>query len=276
VASIAPHAFESSSLKSVNLPSGITSVGEYAFAYGLLDGGDFTYLKSLDLPSKLKSLGNFALSGLVVQNEVNIPATVSTIGVASLPIAREINFLGDAPAVGADASVKWNSPFSFSRFYAADAPEQGTEYITALAAKQGWQNRTFADKHIVLDTDPRPAKPTVTWAVIKETCPQPQTRIVVAVTAASSVSYQLKVTKALSSYTDVYFGDPATNHLPLNPCLPLSKFKAPAGSTYFYAKWAPALSFAVVPISDLGARGPEYVIDTKGVKSVSTGIYGGN
>ena len=104
----------------------------------------------------------------------------------------------------------------------------------------------------------------------------PQTRIVIAVTPTDSVTYQLKITKALAGFTDVYLGAPASSRLIKDPCLPTSKFKSPAGSLYFETTWSPSLQFAIVPISAIGARGPEYLIDTKGVKSVSTGIYGGN
>ena len=266
VTRIADSAFKFGRLTSITLPSTITDIGAYAFFWD-----DYwntsVYMRSFVLPPHLKTLGDYALLNLVVDSPIDIPESVTSLGRSSLPVSSEFHFLGDAPTTT-------GSPFTYSDFYLADPTSAATEYITALAAKTGWQSHSLGGKHIVLDTDSKPETPKVTWAVIKESCPEPQTYLVIAVTPVTGVTYKTRISKQLQYFKNVFFGNASRSRLPSNRCLRLSTFHPPSGSIYFSELWSSSLTYSVVPFSSDGARGPAYTISIRG--GVRAGTHGGN
>ena len=277
VTSIGDAAFAFSQLKSIQWPSTITSIGAQAFDWGNSGGEDRSYLSSLVLPPNLRTLGNSALSGFVVDKPLQVPATVTSVGVSSFPSVDTVNFLGDAPSVKKDPTQKWTSPFIY-RFVNSNNPMHAdTEYVTALGGKTGWQTRSLAGTHVTLDTDPMPELPKAKWAILKGTCKRPPTWIVFAVKPVSNVSFKVKTSQRLSSIQrELLFGKPGTTSPSAISCLPLAKLKAPAGWIIFEEFWDPTLSYSLLPISDLGARGPEYAIKSTGKQKLAAGSAGSN
>ena len=105
VTSIGKTAFDECDFKSVTIPSGVTSIGDYAFCYcdkltsvtipstvTSIEEGAFAEcsgLKSVTIPSSVKSIGYaaFAFSGL---RSVTIPASVTSIGTSAFACCSEL------------------------------------------------------------------------------------------------------------------------------------------------------------------------------------------
>lgn len=64
--------YYSYSLQSVTIPSGVTSIGSYAFAYNLF--------RSVTIPSSITSIGNNAFANSHTLQSVTIPSSVTSIG----------------------------------------------------------------------------------------------------------------------------------------------------------------------------------------------------
>ena len=74
VTSIGDYAFyKCESLTSVDLPDGVTSIGNYVFAY-------CNSLTSIDLPDSVTSIGDFAFSNSTKLTTIDIPDSVTSIG----------------------------------------------------------------------------------------------------------------------------------------------------------------------------------------------------
>ena len=73
VTSIAPHAFEKSSLTEIEIPASITHIGEYAFA-------ECSALASVTLHDGLQSIGTYAFWGCSALTELSLPDSVVEIG----------------------------------------------------------------------------------------------------------------------------------------------------------------------------------------------------
>jgi hypothetical protein len=79
VTSIGNYAFYGcNQLVSIDIPSSVTSIGNYAF-YGC------NQLVSIDIPSSVTSIGNYAFNGCTSLATVSIPTSVTSIGVSAFP-----------------------------------------------------------------------------------------------------------------------------------------------------------------------------------------------
>lgn len=94
VYAIGDDAFASTAIKSVTIPSGVTSIGKRAFKYSSLaaisipdsvtavDSWAFSYCKSLtkiDLPDSITSMGDHVFQDAKMLTEVNIPKNLTTL-----------------------------------------------------------------------------------------------------------------------------------------------------------------------------------------------------
>jgi len=126
-----------SSLQRIELPSGITSIEDWAF-------GNCTSLTKIELPSNLVSVERKLFHGCTNLTSIHIPASVKTIGsevFSSCSDLTKLFFEGDAPALSSDSFVglngtkiyyredkNWNS-FDFSD-YGGDVTWFSVRYFT--------------------------------------------------------------------------------------------------------------------------------------------------
>ena len=66
-------AFECKSLKNIEIPSSVTTIGDYAFV-------DCESLKNIKIPSSVTKIGESAFSGCVSLKNIEIPSSVTKIG----------------------------------------------------------------------------------------------------------------------------------------------------------------------------------------------------
>jgi hypothetical protein len=101
VTSIGDYAFDQAiGLYSITIPNSVTTIGDYAFAS--------TSLMSITLPNNLTTIGNSAFDGSSILTSITIPSTVTTIGDNAFYFAislESVRFEGDAPSVGNGAFV---------------------------------------------------------------------------------------------------------------------------------------------------------------------------
>ncbi len=94
------YAFQNNStLVSIVLPEGITTIGDYAF----YNSYSTSKLKSVTLPNSLKSIGTYAFDGCKSLSKINIPNSVTSIGtyvfsgcssLVSIEIPNNVTYIG--------------------------------------------------------------------------------------------------------------------------------------------------------------------------------------
>ncbi|MDE5548583.1 MAG: leucine-rich repeat domain-containing protein, partial [Clostridia bacterium] len=90
------------SLVSIQLPSGLQSIGEQAF-------WACTSLAKLDLPSGLQSIGTLAFAFCTALKEIIIPRSVETMGTYVFQGAQNITIYCEAASKPNKWSADWNA-----------------------------------------------------------------------------------------------------------------------------------------------------------------------
>ncbi|MBR4042045.1 MAG: leucine-rich repeat domain-containing protein [Bacteroidaceae bacterium] len=73
---IGDNAFKNSTITSITIPQGVTSIGNHAFS-------DCKNLTSITIPEGVKSIGDYAFSGCSSLSSINIPESVTSIGLGA-------------------------------------------------------------------------------------------------------------------------------------------------------------------------------------------------
>ena len=89
-------------LKSYNIPSGVTSIGTYAFA-------DCSSLTSVTIPSGVTSIGAGAFSGCSSLTSVTIPSSVTSIGPGAFSGCNKLTHIYCGFAEGAVSGAPWGA-----------------------------------------------------------------------------------------------------------------------------------------------------------------------
>ncbi len=98
VTSIGNHAFYCCRLKSINIPNSVTSIGDYAFS-------DCRSLTSINIPNSVTSIGYYTFSKCISLTSINIPNGVTSIGNHAFYCCRlkSINIPNSVTSIGVAA-----------------------------------------------------------------------------------------------------------------------------------------------------------------------------
>ncbi len=128
---IGPYAFANCSLKEINIPKTVTSMGVYAFLNN-------RSLEKIELEEGVTIIGDGAFQSVKALKEVTIPASVTRVGAAAFYFCdslKEVTFLGDAPKeVGSGAFGKPNKNIKI--YYNGSA--------------KGWDTTTLKDDYTLV------------------------------------------------------------------------------------------------------------------------------
>ena len=126
--SAVPWRSSASSIKSVSISSGITTIGNYSF-------DSCTYLTQVSIPNTVTSIGNYAFNKCVSLTSITIPNSVQTIGssafsgnslLASISMGTGLTNIGNSAFYNAKSltSITWGSnvtSIGIAAFYGASA-----------------------------------------------------------------------------------------------------------------------------------------------------------
>jgi hypothetical protein len=114
VISIGNNAFQNINISSINIPSSVTSIGEYVFS-------GCSALTSINIPSSVTSIEQYVFSGCSALTSINIPSSVTSIeqyafsgchALTSINIPFSVTSIGDGAFIGCRALTSINIPFS--------------------------------------------------------------------------------------------------------------------------------------------------------------------
>jgi len=106
--------FSSCGLKSVRLPDGIQTIGDYCFSF-------CTSLISIDLPDSIQTIGKYCFAGCTSLELINLPDSIQTIegycfagctSLKSINLPDSIHYLGDGCFSGYTFNESWDLPDS--------------------------------------------------------------------------------------------------------------------------------------------------------------------
>ena len=113
VTSIGASAFRGSSLESITIPEGVTSIGTSSIS-------DCSSLKSISLPDSILSIGDYAFSGCGSLGSISLPDSVTSIGASafrgssleSITIPEGVTSIGESTFSGCTSLVSISIPDS--------------------------------------------------------------------------------------------------------------------------------------------------------------------
>lgn len=90
-------------LRSVELPDGLTTLGDFAFAY-------CTWIESVKLPQNITHIGSFAFAGCFELKSIDIPDSVKTIGERAFVACSRLSTV----TIGAESQLESIGAYAFS------------------------------------------------------------------------------------------------------------------------------------------------------------------
>ncbi len=163
----APWYDKSDEITCINVQSGVTGIGAYAFYFcnslnevsleeGLLSIGDFAFarcgwLQSIDIPDSVKSIGDSAFYGCISLNNISIPEGMTTISVSTFASCSDLVRVDIPRSVTTVESNAFDVCDSLSDVYYSDTKAQWDE----ISIDEGNEPLTSAAIHCI-DGDVEP------------------------------------------------------------------------------------------------------------------------